>query len=313
MSGTWSFTLCFITLPIRDLTPLSPTNRTLTDRVTIVEVSPRDGLQNEKALLPSAVKVELVDRLSAAGFATIEVTSFVSAKAIPQLADATEVMAGIRRAPGVRYTVLVPNLKGFERAIATRPDGMVVFGAASETFSQRNINCSIAESIERFRPVVAAGRAAGIPVRGTISCALGCPYEGDIAPEAVARVAAEMATLGVDECSVADTIGVGHPDGTRRVMEAVFAHFEPARVNGHFHDTYGRALANIGACLELGIRSFDSSAAGLGGCPFAPGATGNVATEDVLALVAERGFVSGVDAEAVRATGRWIRGVIAAA
>lgn len=290
-----------------------PDPRTLTDRVTIVEVSPRDGLQNEKALLPSAVKIELVDRLSAAGFATIEVTSFVSATAIPQLADAPEVMAGIRRAPGVRYTVLVPNVKGFDRAIATRPDGIVVFGAASETFSQRNINCSIAESIERFRPVVAAARAAGIPVRGTISCALGCPYEGEIAPEAVASVAAEMAALGVDECSVADTIGVGYPDGTRRVMELVFAHFEPARVNGHFHDTYGRALANIGACLELGIRSFDSSAAGLGGCPFAPGATGNVATEDVLALMADRGVVTGVDAEAVRATGRWIRSAIAAA
>ena len=166
MSGAWSLSLCFISLLIRDLAPLSPTHKTLTDRVTIVEVSPRDGLQNEKALLPSAVKVELVDRLSAAGCATIEVTSFVSSKAIPQLADAADVMAGIRRAPGVRYTVLVPNLKGFERAIATRPDGIVVFGAASETFSQRNINCSIAESIERFRPVVTAARAAGIPVRG---------------------------------------------------------------------------------------------------------------------------------------------------
>ncbi len=240
-----------------------------TDRVTIVEVSPRDGLQNEKALLSAAVKIALVDKLSAAGFPTIEVSSFVSPKAIPQLADAAEVMAGITRRPGVRYTVLVPNLKGYERAVAARANGIVVFGSASETFSRRNINCSIAQSIERFRPVVEAAKAAGISVRGTISCALGCPYEGEIAPAAVARVAKEMAALGVDECSVADTIGIGYPDGTRHVMEAVFAHLAPAQVNGHFHDTYGRALANIDACLELGIRSFDSSAAGLGGCPFA--------------------------------------------
>ena len=277
------------------------------EHVTIVEVSPRDGLQNEQRLLSAAVKVELVDRLSAAGFPVIEVTSFVSPKAIPQLADAAEVMAGIRRVPDVRYTVLVPNLKGYERAVDSRPDGIVVFGAASETFSQRNINCSIAESIERFRPVVAAAKADGTHVRGTISCALGCPYEGEIAPDAVARVAAEMAAMGIDELSVADTIGVGTPEGTRRVMEAVFAHVAPARVNGHFHDTYQRAIANIGACLDLGIRSFDASAAGLGGCPFAPGATGNVATELVLALMEERGLATGVDADAVRETGRWIR------
>ena len=282
-------------------------------QVRIVEVSPRDGLQNEKALLASAVKVELVDRLTAAGFSTIEVTSFVSPTAIPQLADASEVMAGIRRRAGVAYTVLVPNLKGFERAIVARPDGIVVFGAASETFSQRNINCSIAESIERFRPVVAAAKAAGIHVRGTISCALGCPYEGDIAPAAVARVAKELAALGVDECSVADTIGVGHPDQVRRVMEAVAGHVSVERINGHFHDTYGRAIANIGAALEFGVRSFDSSAAGLGGCPFAPGATGNVATELVLELMAARGLTTGVDLDAVRATGAWIRGQLAAA
>ncbi|MEX2181522.1 MAG: hydroxymethylglutaryl-CoA lyase [Gemmatimonadaceae bacterium] len=289
------------------MSPTVPANR-----VTIVEVSPRDGLQNEKARLPASAKVELVDRLSAAGFPTIEVTAFVSAKAVPQLADASEVMAGIRRAPGVRYTVLVPNLKGFERAVAANADGIVVFGAASETFSRRNINCSIAESIERFRPVVAAARAAGIPVRGTISCALGCPYEGDVPPMAVARVAAELAALGVDECSVADTIGVGHPEGTRLVMEEVFAHFAPTRINGHFHDTYGRALANIGACLDLGIRSFDSSVSGLGGCPFAPGATGNVPTEDVLVLMAERGFATGVKQAEVRETGRWIRALLSA-
>lgn len=278
-----------------------------TDHVTIVEVSPRDGLQNEAKLLSADVKVALVDRLSAARLPVIEVTSFVSPKAIPQLADATEVMARITRRPGTRYTVLVPNLKGWERAAASLPDGIVVFGAASETFSQRNINCSIAESLERFRPVVEAAKAAGVHVRGTISCALGCPYEGEVAPAAVARVAAEMAAMGVDELSVADTIGVGTPEGTQRVMEAVFAHVAPARVNGHFHDTYQRAIANIGACLDLGIRSFDASAAGLGGCPFAPGATGNVATELVLALMAARGFATGVDADALRETGRWIR------
>lgn len=275
--------------------------------VTLVEVSPRDGLQNEKRLLPAETKVELVDRLSAAGFSAIEVTSFVSPKAVPQLADAAEVMARIRRAPGVRYSVLTPNLRGYESAVAAKADAIVVFGSASETFSQRNINCSVADSLERFRPVVAAARAAGIGVRGTVSCALGCPYEGAIAPEAVARVARELLALGVQELSIADTIGVGEPDGTRRVMEAVLAHAAPAQVNGHFHDTYGHAIANISACLDLGICSFDASVAGIGGCPFAPGATGNVATESVLALLVSRGLETGVDAAAVDEIGRWIR------
>ena len=275
--------------------------------VTLVEVSPRDGLQNEKRLLPAETKVELVDRLSAAGFSSIEVTSFVSPKAVPQLTDAAEVMARIRRAPGVRYSVLTPNLRGYESAVAAKADAIVVFGSASETFSQRNINCSIADSLERFRPVVAAARAAGIGVRGTVSCALGCPYEGAMAPEAVARVARELLALGVQELSIADTIGVGDPDGTRRVMEAVLAHAAPAQVNGHFHDTYGHAIANISACLDLGICSFDASVAGIGGCPFAPGATGNVATESVLALLVSRGLETGVDAAAVDEIGRWIR------
>ena len=275
--------------------------------VTLVEVSPRDGLQNEKRLLPAETKVELVDRLSAAGFSSIEVTSFVSPKAVPQLADAAEVMARIGRAPGVRYSVLTPNLRGYESAVAAKADAIVVFGSASETFSQRNINCSIADSLERFRPVVAAARAAGIGVRGTVSCALGCPYEGAIAPEAVARVARELLALGVQELSIADTIGVGDPDGTRRVIEAVLAHAAPAQVNGHFHDTYGHAIANISACLDLGICSFDASVAGIGGCPFAPGATGNVATESVLALLVSRGLETGVDAGAVDEIGRWIR------
>lgn len=283
------------------------------EQVTLVEVSPRDGLQNEKAVLPAATKIALIDRLAAAGVPMIEATSFVSPKAIPQLADAEAVMAGITRREGVRYTVLVPNERGLDRALPTRPDGIVVFGAASETFSQRNINCTIAESIARFRPVIRRAKETGLWVRGTISCALGCPYEGEISPEAVARLAGEFAQMGVDELSVADTIGVGTPDLTARVFEAVFAHVEPARVNAHFHDTYQRALVNLDACLALGVRSIDASAAGLGGCPFAPGATGNVASESVLELLAARGYVTGVDIEGVRAAGAWIRGELASA
>jgi hydroxymethylglutaryl-CoA lyase len=295
-------------VPVRSRTRYHPLVSPTPSRVTLVEVSPRDGLQNEKAVLPASVKVELVDRLSAAGFGTIEVTSFVSPKAIPQLADADQVMAGITRRKGVRYTVLVPNLKGWERAVATRPDGIVVFGAASETFSQRNINCTIAESIERFRPVVAAAKAAKVAVRGTISCALGCPYEGEIAPAAVAALAREMLGLGVDELSIADTIGIGTVQKTNAVLDAVLPLVDTARLNMHFHDTYARALANIGASLDRGVRSFDSSAAGLGGCPFAPGATGNVATEAVLELMEERGMETGVNTALLRETGQWIRG-----
>lgn len=278
------------------------------EQVTLVEVSPRDGLQNEKAVLPVTTKIGLIDRLAAAGVPMIEATSFVAPKAIPQLADAEAVMAGITRREGVCYTVLVPNERGLDRALPTRPDGIVVFGAASETFSRRNINCTIAESIERFRPVVRRAKEAGIWVRGTISCALGCPYEGTITPQAVAQLAAEFAQLDVDELSVADTIGVGTPELTSRVFEAVFAHVTPARVNAHFHDTYQRALVNLDACLALGVRSIDASAGGLGGCPFAPGATGNVATESVLELLAARGYETGVDLEAIRAAGAWIRG-----
>lgn len=279
--------------------------------VTIVDVSPRDGLQNEKAVVPVAAKVSLVDALSAAGVPVIEVTSFVSPKAIPQLADAEQVMAGITRRPGTRYTVLVPNERGYDRALPTRPDGIVVFGAASETFSQKNINCSIAESVERFRPVVQRAKADGLHVRGTVSCALGCPYEGEIAPAAVRDVAARLLDLGVDELSIADTIGVGTSELTARVFDAVLTLTDASRVNAHFHDTYGRALVNLEACLALGVRSIDASAAGLGGCPFAPGATGNVATESVLDLLHGLGYSTGIDVTAVRAAGAAIRRALA--
>lgn len=286
----------------RPLTPFP-----MPEFVTLVEVSPRDGLQNEPTVLDAATKIELVDRLSDAGLPIIEVTSFVSPKAIPQLADAEQVMAGIRRREGTRYTVLVPNERGLDRALPTRPDGIVVFGSASETFSQRNINCSIAESLARFAPVVRRAKEAGLHVRGTVSCALGCPYEGDVSPDAVVRVAGELLALGVDELSVADTIGVGTPDQVGRVFAAVLAQVEASRVNAHFHDTFHRALVNLQACLALGIRSIDASAAGIGGCPYAPGATGNVASEAVLEMLAAEGYETGVSLDAVRAAGGWIR------
>lgn len=281
--------------------------------VTVVDVSPRDGLQNEKAVVSVASKIALVDALSAAGLPVIEVTSFVSPKAIPQLADAEAVMAGITRRPGTRYTVLVPNERGYDRALPTKPDGIVVFGAASETFSQRNINCSIAESIERFRPVVARAKQDRIVVRGTVSCALGCPYEGEISASAVSDVAQRLLDIGVDELSIADTIGVGTPELTSRVFTEVLKQSDAARVNAHFHDTYQRALVNLEACLALGVRSIDASAAGLGGCPYAPGATGNVATEDVLEMLARLGFATGVDLASVRAAGLAIRSALKAA
>jgi hydroxymethylglutaryl-CoA lyase len=243
----------------------------------------------------------------------IEVTSFVSPKAIPQLADAEAVMAGITRRPGTRYTVLVPNERGYDRAVPTKPDGIVVFGAASETFSQRNINCSIAESIERFRPVVARAQQDGLAVRGTVSCALGCPYEGEIAVTAVRDVAQRLLDIGVDELSIADTIGVGTPELTSRVFGEVLRLADASRVNAHFHDTYQRALVNVDACLTLGVRSLDASAAGLGGCPYAPGATGNVATEELLELLMARGYQTGVDLAQVRAAGRAIRAALAPA
>ncbi|HQX67879.1 MAG TPA: hydroxymethylglutaryl-CoA lyase, partial [Ottowia sp.] len=240
-------------------------------RVRLIDVGPRDGLQNEKQPVPAAVKIELVRRLQAAGLREIEVTSYVSPKWVPQMADNHEVMAGITRQAGVRYSVLTPNLKGFEAALADRPDEIVVFGAASEAFSQKNINCSIAESIERFAPVVQAARAAGIAVRGAMSCTVGCPYEGDIAPEKVGYLAGLMKGIGVERVDVADTIGVGTPRKVQRAVEATLAHYHLDHVSGHFHDTYGQALANTLAALELGVWNFQSSVAGLGGCPYAKG------------------------------------------
>ncbi len=282
----------------------------LPSQVTLVEVGPRDGLQNEARPVASAVKVELVHRLQAAGLREIEVTSFVSPKWVPQMADNAEVMAAVARQPGVRYAVLTPNMKGLEAALPSKPDEIVVFGAASEAFSRRNINCSIEESIERFRPVVAAAHARGIKVRAAISCALGCPYQGEVSPDDVERVAVLMKGIGVDHCGVADTIGVGTPRRAQAALERALKHFALGEVSGHFHDTYGQALANIYACLELGVHTFDSSVAGLGGCPYAKGATGNVATEDVLFMLRGLGIETGVDLDALVDAAKFISDVL---
>ena len=268
--------------------------------VTLVEVGPRDGLQNEQQPVSAAVKIELVQRLQAAGLREIEVTSYVSPKWVPQMADNAEVMAGVKRRAGVRYSVLTPNLKGFEAAIANAailPDEIVVFGAASEAFSQRNINCGVEESIERFRPVVEAAHAHAIKVRCAVSVALGCPYQGEVTPDEVERVVLLMKGIGVDHCGIADTIGVGTPKRVQAAMARALKHFPLSEVSGHFHDTYGQALANIYACLELGIHTFDASVAGLGGCPYAKGATGNVGTEDVLFMLNGLGLETGIDIE----------------
>ena len=278
----------------------------LPTHVTLVDVGPRDGLQNEKQPVATAHKVELVHRLQAAGVTEIEVTSFVSPKWVPQMADGAAVMAAIERRPGVRYAVLVPNMKGLEAALPTRPDEVVVFGAASEAFSQRNINCSIEESIERFRPVAAAALAAGVRVRGAISCALGCPYQGEVSLDEVERVVRLMKAIGVQHVGVADTIGTGTPQRARAALERALKHYAAADVSGHFHDTYGQALANIYACVQAGVHVFDTSVAGLGGCPYARGATGNVATEDVVFMLNGLGIHSGIDLEALVDAGAFI-------
>ena len=274
--------------------------------VKLVDVGPRDGLQNEKQPVPAAIKIELVHRLQDAGLKNIEVTSFVSPKWVPQMADNTEVMAGIQRQPGVCYSVLTPNLQGFEASLASKPDEIVVFGAASEAFSQRNINCSIAESIERFRPVVEAALARGIHVRGAMSCTVGCPYEGDIAPERVEMLARLMKGIGVQHVGVADTIGAGTPLKVQRALEATLRHFDIDDISGHFHDTYGQALANTLASLQMGVWQFDTSVAGLGGCPYAKGATGNVASEDVVYLLHGLGIDTGIDLDKLIDAGQFI-------
>jgi hydroxymethylglutaryl-CoA lyase len=282
----------------------------LPSRVTLVDVGPRDGLQNEKQPVATEHKAQLVAMLQAAGLREIEVTSFVSPKWVPQMADNEAVMAAITRQPGVRYSVLTPNMKGLEAALPTRPDEIVVFAAASEAFSQRNINCSIAESIERFAPVVEAAHAAGLKVRGALSCAVGCPYEGDISADQVERVVLLMKGIGVDHMGVADTIGVGTPRKIQAAMERALKHYPLVEVSGHFHDTYGQALSNIYACLELGVHNFDASVAGLGGCPYAKGATGNVATEDVVFMLNGLGIETGIDIDKLVDAGAYISNVL---
>ncbi len=274
--------------------------------VRMVEVGPRDGLQNEAEIVPTSIKIALIDRLSAAGLPSVEATSFVSAKWVPQMADAAEVMAGIARRFGTSYPVLVPNLRGFEGALGAGAKEVAVFAAASESFSRRNINCSIAESLERFRPVMVAAGAAGIKVRGYISCVLGCPYEGAVAPAMVADVAARLAEMGCYEISLGDTIGVGTPGEAVAMIETVAARIPRGRLAVHFHDTYGQALANILAALESGIVVIDSSVGGLGGCPYAPGAAGNVASEDVLYMLDGLDIETGVDLDGLIAAGQFI-------
>lgn len=280
------------------------------DRVKIVEVGPRDGLQNEAKPVPLAAKVELIDRLGEAGLPVIEAGSFVSPKWVPQMADTAGVLAAIRRRPGVSYPVLVPNMQGLEAALACGVEEIAVFGAASEGFSRKNINCSVAESIARFAPVVESALGKGVKVRGYVSCVLGCPYDGAVAPSAVADVASKLAHLGCYEISLGDTIGVGTPGAAQAMIAAVSARVPVEKLAVHFHDTYGQALANILAALELGVAVVDSSVAGLGGCPYAKGASGNVASEDVLYMLNGLGVETGVDLGRLKAAGDFISGVL---
>jgi len=286
----------------------------LPTRVTLCEVGPRDGLQNESQPVTTADKIALVQRLLAAGLREIEVASFVSAKWVPQMADGAQVLQGLARPPGVRLAALTPNLKGLGAALALpvsqRPDEVVVFGAASEAFSQRNINCSIDDSLARFAPVVSAAHAAGLKVRGALSCALGCPYQGVVTPDAVERVVLGFKAIGVDHVGIADTIGVGTPRAVQAVMERALRHYPLVEVSGHFHDTYGQALANVLACLQMGVHSFDASVAGLGGCPYAAGATGNLATEDLVFMLQGMDIDCGVDLAALVDAGDFIGRVL---
>ncbi len=278
----------------------------LPKKVKIVEVGPRDGLQNEKGDVPAEVKIELVNRLTEAGFPNIEAASFVSPKWVPQMATSKEVMAGITRKPGVIYSALTPNMQGFEAALAAGANEVVIFGAASEAFSQKNINCSIAESIERFVPVAKAAKDAGLRLRASVSTAFGCPYQGEVPLDSVAYVVGRMRDLGCDEIDIADTIGVSTPRKTQAVMERAIKEFRANGLAGHFHDTYGQALANIYASMEVGIEIFHSSVSGLGGCPYAKGATGNVATEDVIYMMNGLGIETGVDLDKVVDAGQFI-------
>ena len=278
----------------------------LPQKVKIVEVGPRDGLQNEQQAVSAETKVALIDQLSRAGFANIEAASFVSPKWVPQMATSAAVMAAIMRRPGTLYSALTPNMQGFEAALAARADEVVIFGSASEAFSQRNINCSIVESIARFEGVAGAAKQQGLRLRGSISCAFGCPYQGAVSLDAVADVVGRMRDLGCDEIDIADTIGVATARQTQAVMQRAAAAFSVAHIAGHFHDTYGQALANIYASLEVGVAIFHSSVAGLGGCPYAKGATGNVATEDVLYLMQGLGIDTGIDLDLVVDAGQFI-------
>jgi hydroxymethylglutaryl-CoA lyase len=282
----------------------------LPKRVRMVEVGPRDGLQNEPGVVPAAVKIGLIDRLSESGLPVIEATSFVSPKWVPQMGDAAEVMAGIRRKPNVSYAVLTPNMKGLEGALAAKVDEVAVFAAATESFSQRNTNCSIAESFTRFEPVCRAALDHGVRVRGYISVVLGCPYEGEVRAEAVAEVARRLFDMGCYEISMGDTVGAGTPAKTRRMIEAVARHVPVEKQAGHFHDTFGQACANILASLEMGVATFDSSVAGLGGCPYSPGATGNVATEDVLYMLDGMGIETGVSMDKLLEASEFISGFL---
>lgn len=278
----------------------------LPDKIKIVEVGPRDGLQNEPQSIPTAVRIELIERLANTGLPVVEAGAFVSPRWVPQMRASDEVLTGIRRKAGVGYPVLVPNRQGLEAAIAAGAKEIAVFGAASERFSQKNINCSIEESLARFAPVVTAAQNQGMRVRGYVSCVLGCPYEGEIAPQAVARVAGELYAMGCYEVSLGDTIGVGTPLKAQRMLETVAREVPLAQLAAHFHDTYGQALANLFAVLQMGLATVDSAVAGLGGCPYAPSASGNVATEDVVYLLDGVGIASGVDLEQLAVVGRWI-------
>jgi len=281
-----------------------------TDFVRIVEVGPRDGLQNEKALVSTADKIALIEKLTATGLGTVEATAFVSPKWVPQMADAAEVYAGAAKRDGVRYPVLVPNLQGYERARAVGVTEIAVFGAASEAFSKANINATIAESLERFAPVLDAARRDGVAVRGYVSTVLGCPYQGEVPVAEVVRVAKALHAMGCYEISLGDTIGVGTPRKARAMLEAVAAEVPMAALAVHFHDTYGQAVGNVAACLEAGVRVVDAAVSGTGGCPYAKGASGNVATEDIVYLLDGMGFAHGVDLDALIATGRWLSSVL---